>query len=148
MSRSKWDIPVAGRTAEETKTAVQKWFSEHNIKLVESKPDSIKGRWGHGYIAASKYFQVSFRPVEGGVIAQVEGWISPFEMGEQELSTGPWYTMGGIPRIEGWIATEKLLGALQAFSKKPSRFCPFCGQGVLAESANFCPNCGKPLTTK
>ena len=62
MGRTKKDIIVTGRTAEEARTAVQKWFSESGIAVIENTPNSIKGRWGTGFLTASKYFQVSFLP--------------------------------------------------------------------------------------
>jgi len=66
MSRTKKDIIITGSTAEEVRTAVQKWFSEKGVTVTENRPNSIKGRWGTGLLTASKYFQVSFLPTDGG----------------------------------------------------------------------------------
>ena len=143
MSRTKKDIMVPGRTAEEIRVLVQNWFAGNDVEVIDNKPNYIKGRWGIGLATAPKYFQVSFLPTQGGVIAQTEGWIGVYGISEQSFSATA--LMGGIPRREGWQAMERLWSTLQAFSKTPSRFCPACGRSIMAENVNFCPHCGKPL---
>jgi hypothetical protein len=111
MSRTKKDITVAGRTTEEVRIAVQKWFGENGVKVTENSPGCIKGRWGIGLATAPKYFQVSFTQTEEGVIAQTEGWITAFGLKDQEFSSSA--VMGGIPKREGWRAMERLWSMLQ-----------------------------------
>jgi hypothetical protein len=112
MSRTKKDITIKGRTIEETRAVVQKWFSENKISTTESTSNSIKGRWGTGFLTAPKYFQVTFVPTEGGVIAQTEGWMTWYWLKEQEFSASA--LGGGIPRREGWHAMERLWSTLQS----------------------------------
>ena len=118
MSRTKKDINVAGRTAEEVRTSVQTLFNENNINTIESTANSIKGRWGIGFLTAAKYFQVSFAPMEGGVIAQTEGWVSVYGVSEQDFKQSA-MSAGGIPRKEGWKAMERLWSVLESLSSKP-----------------------------
>jgi len=115
MSKTRKDITVTGRTAEEVRTAVQKWFSENGIKVQENAPTYIKGRWGSGFLTAGKYFQVTFKETEGGTIAQTEGWIAAFGMSDQEFSTHA--LMGAIPKREGWAAMERLWNMLKELAK-------------------------------
>ena len=68
MSRTKKDINVAGRTAEEVRTSVQTWFNENKINTIEGTANSIKGRWGIGFLTVAKYFQVSFAPIEEALL--------------------------------------------------------------------------------
>lgn len=68
-------------------------------------------------MTAAKYFQVSFVPMEGGVIAQTEGWVSAFMVSEQDFNPSSVFA-GGIPRKEGWKAMERLWGTLESLSKK------------------------------
>ena len=112
MSRTKKDITIKGRTIEEARTIVQKWFSENKIETIESTANSIKGRWGVGFLTAPKYFQVTFVPTEEGVIAQTEGWMTWYWLKEQGFSSSA--IGGGIPRREGWRAMERLWSTLQS----------------------------------
>jgi hypothetical protein len=143
MGRTRKDIIVAGRTAEEIRGLVQNWFAANHVDVIENMPGYIKGRWGVGLATAPKYFQVSFLPTQGGVVAQTEGWITVYGVSDQDFSASA--LAGGIPRREGWHAMERLWGTLQWFSKAPSRFCPACGRSIMAETAKFCPHCGKAL---
>ncbi len=118
MSRTKKDISVIGRTPEEVKKAVQNWFSENKIKAIESNANSMKGRWGTGFVTAAKYFQVSFIPIEGGVLAQTEGWVSIYGINEQDFDPSTMLA-GGIPRKEGWKTMERLWSTLESLSVKP-----------------------------
>lgn len=120
MGRTRKDINVTGRTTEEVKTAVQKWFGENGVKVIENTPVYIKGRWGTGVATAPKYFQVSFTQTEGGVVTQTEGWITAYGIKDQEFSSSA--IMGGIPRREGWRAMERLWNMLQdlATTDRPS----------------------------
>lgn len=115
ISKTKKDITVTGRTAEEVRTAVQKWFSENGVKVMKNTPEYIKGRWGSGFLTAGKYFQVSFKQTEGGIIAQTEGWIAAFGLRDQEFSSHA--LMGGIPKRQGWRAMERLWNMLKDLAK-------------------------------
>lgn len=141
MGRTIRDIVVQGRNAEEIRALVQNWFAQNQVGVIENRPEHIKGRWGIGLATAPKYFQVSFLPTRGGIIAHTEGWISAYGVSEQDFSASA--LAGGIPRREGWRAIERLWGALQAFSIISSRFCTSCGSSV-AENVKFCTQCGKP----
>ena len=118
MGKTKKDISVTGRTAEEVRAVVQNWFSENKIDTVQSTNNSIKGRWGIGFLTAAKYFQVTFTPMEGGVIAQTEGWISAYGISTLDFKQSA-MSAGGIPRKEGWKAMERLWSLLESLSNNP-----------------------------
>ena len=115
MGRTKKDVTIMGRTVEEVKTAVQQWFRDNSVEVIEDTPDYIKGRWGTGILTAAKYFQITFAQIESGVIAKTEGWISAFMLSEQELS--PTALMGGIPKREGYMQMERLWGMLKELTR-------------------------------
>jgi hypothetical protein len=115
MGRTKKDITVMGRTVEDVKTAVQQWFRDNSVEVIENTPTYIKGRWGTGILTAAKYFQITFTQTEGGVTAKTEGWISAFMLSEQELS--PTAIMGGLPKREGYMQMERLWGMLKELAK-------------------------------
>ena len=144
MSKTRKDITVTGRMADEVRTAVQKWFSGNGVKVQENTPTYIKGRWGSGFLTAGKYFKVTFKETEGDTIAQTEGWIAAFGLSDQEFS--PTAIIGAIPKREGWATMERLWNMLKELSKKASRFCPACGQGIMVQNAKICPKCGNSLT--
>jgi hypothetical protein len=142
MSRTKKDIIVTGRGIEEIRSFVQNWFAQNSIDVIDNNPNYIKGRWGVGLVTAPKYFQVSFVPSQGGIIAKTEGWITIYGLKDQDFS--PSAIGAGIPRREGWGAMERLWKTLEAFSQMPSRSCPSCGKS-LNDDVSFCPQCGKQL---
>ncbi len=117
MGRTKKDISVIGRTAQEVKAAVQNWFDLNKIKTIDNSESSIKGRWGSGFLTAAKYFQVSFTPTERGITAQTEGWISIYGLTEQDFKPSA-LNAGGIPRKEGWRVMEQLWSMLESLSKE------------------------------
>jgi len=117
MSRTKKDKTVKGKNTEEVRAAVQNWFNENKIKTIQTNANSIKGRWGIGFLTAAKYFQVTFAPTEGGVTAQTEGWISVYWVAEQDFKQSA-MSAAGIPRSEGWKAMERLWSMLENLSKK------------------------------
>lgn len=118
MSRTKKEITVTGRTTEEIRTAVKNWFNENKIKAIESTANSIKGKWGTGFLTAPKYYQVSFIPIEGGVLAQTEGWVTIYGINEQDFAPSTMLA-GGVPRKEGWKTMERLWSTLESLSRKP-----------------------------
>jgi hypothetical protein len=140
MARTKKDILVLGRTADELRNLLMNWFAQNNVKVIENKENYIKGRWGTGFLTAPKYFQVTFTSVQGGITAQTEGWITVYGMADSGFS--PSALGAGIPRREGWSAMERLWNALQAFSQS-ARSCFYCGKGIENENVKFCPYCGK-----
>lgn len=142
MARTRKDITILGRSAEDVRGFVQNWFAQNKVSVIDNQAHYIKGRWGTGLLTAPKYFQVNFQPTQGGTIAQTEGWISIYGVSEQDFS--PTAIGGGIPRREAWSQMERLWNALQAFSQA-AKFCPFCGKGLESTEAKFCTSCGKQL---
>jgi hypothetical protein len=140
MARTKKDILVLGRSAEEIRGVVQSWFAQNSIGVIDNKANYIKGRWGTGFLTAAKYFQVSFAPAQGGILAQTEGWITVYGVADSDFS--PTALGAGIPRREGWKAMERLWSTLQAFSLA-AKYCPSCGKGLEDTNVKFCPYCGK-----
>jgi hypothetical protein len=141
MARTTKDILVLGRRPEEIRELVQSWFAQNKISIIDNQPTSIKGRWGTGFLTAPKYFQVTFQPTQGGIIAKTEGWITVYGLADSDFS--PTALGAGIPRREGWTIMERLWGTLQAFSQAP-QYCSSCGKGFESVNVKFCPFCGKP----
>ena len=126
LSRTTKDITIAGRGIEEVKTAVLKWFGENKVKVMVNNPDFVFGRWGRGILTASKFFEVTLEPIEGGVMAKTEGWVTGVTglrgaiiyLPEQDFSDST-FSYGGIPRKEGMKAIERLWNTLESLSQKP-----------------------------
>jgi hypothetical protein len=125
LSRTTKDITIAGRGIEEVKTVVLNWFGENKVKVMVNNPDFVFGRWGRGILTASKFFEVTLVPIEGGVIAKTEGWITGVTalpsaiiyLPEQEFNESA-FSFGGIPRKEGMKAIERLWSTLESLSQK------------------------------
>jgi hypothetical protein len=115
MGRTVEEIFVSGRTTQEIKDEVLRWFNQNNVETMENREDSVKGKWGTGIATAPKYFQVSFKPAQSGVAVHTEGWIGVYGVREQSFSASA--LLGGIPRREGWHAMERLWATLRAMSK-------------------------------
>ena len=119
MSRTRKDILVVGRGILEVKDAVQKWFDENKVEVIDSNASFMKGRWGTGFLTAPKYFMITFVPIEGGVKVQTEGWITVYWLKEVEFSSSA-AVAGGFPRREGMKALERLWSTLETLSKNLS----------------------------
>jgi hypothetical protein len=141
MARTVEEIFVSGRTPQEVRDEVFRWFGQNQVETMENSQDYVKGRWGVGLATAPKYFQVYFAPAQGGVTVRTEGWIGVYGVSEQSFSSSA--VLGGIPRREGWHAMERLWATLRAMSRI-TRVCPQCGM-ALSENVNFCQYCGKKL---
>jgi hypothetical protein len=144
MSRTRRDILVIGRSVDELKIAVKKWFHENHVTVICEETYSVKGQWGSGFLTGAKFFQVYFKPIEGGVVTMTEGWVTSF-FGEEIDYIANYTYWGGIPRREGWQAIERLWAMLQSYSLKPPQVCSACGQAILIQQSIFCQYCGKPL---
>ncbi len=128
MTRTTKDIFIPNVGIAEVKTIVLKWFKENSVKVLIDTPDYVYGRWGRGILTASKYFEVTLVPTEGGVTAKTEGWIAfippsfwPDARGyvpETEFSESGFF--GGIPKREGMKAIKRLWATLEALSKSPT----------------------------
>ena len=124
MSRTTKDITIAGRGIEEVKNAVLKWFGENKVKVMVNNPDFVFGRWGRGILTASKFFEVTLVPLEGGVIAKTEGWVTGVTalpsaivyLPKQEFNESA-FSFGGIPRKEGMKAIQRLCNTLESLSQ-------------------------------
>jgi hypothetical protein len=141
MGRTVEEIFVSGRNTQEIRDEVSRWFSQNQVEMMENREDYVKGRWGVGLATAAKYFQVYFKPAQGGVSVRTEGWIGVYGVSEQSFSAKA--LMGGIPRREGWHAMERLWATLKAMSRV-TRVCPQCGI-ALSEDVKFCQSCGKQV---
>ena len=118
MGRTVEEVLVSGRNLQEVKAEVLRWMDEWGISKVEERDDFIRGRMGipGGLgLTAPKYFEVSFRPNENGVLAHTEGWIGVY--GVSELSFSKSAFLGGIPRRKGWKTIEQLCNRLKSMSK-------------------------------
>jgi hypothetical protein len=124
LSRTTKDITIAGRGIEEVKTVVLNWFGENKVKVMVNNPDFVFGRWGRDILTASKFFEVTLVPIEGGVIAKTEGWITytprllPLSYVPETDFSESAFSYGGIPRKEGMKAIERLWRTLESLSQK------------------------------
>jgi len=118
MGRTVEDVLVSGRILQEVKAEVLRWIEEWGISKEEERDDFIRGRMGipGGLgLTAPKYFEVSLRPHENGVLVHTEGWIGVYGVSESSFSKSAF--LGGIPRRKGWKTIEQLWTRLKAMSK-------------------------------
>jgi len=79
----------------------------------------IRGRLGSASglgLTASKYFEVSFKTAQNGVMVHTEGWISIFGVSERSFSKTA-LAYGGVPRRKGWKVVERLWQRLKALER-------------------------------
>ena len=117
MGRTIEEVLVTGRNLQEVKAEVLLWIKEWGINIVEERDDFVRGRMGipGGLgLTAPKYFEVTFRPQENGVLVHTEGWIGVYGMSESSFSKNAF--LGGIPRRKGWKTIEQLWSRLKALS--------------------------------
>jgi hypothetical protein len=120
VGRTVEDVLVTGRNLQEVKAEVLRWLDEWGISKVEERDDFIRGRMGipGGLgLTAPKYFEVSLRPQENGVLVHTEGWIGVYGMSESSFSKSAF--LGGIPRRKGWKTIEDLWNRLKSMSNRP-----------------------------
>jgi hypothetical protein len=118
MSRTVEEVLVSGRNIQEVREEVLRWMEEEGIKKVEERDDFIRGRMGipGGLgLTAPKYFEVSFKPNQNGIMVHTEGWIGVYGVSEKSFSKGAFF--GGIPRRKGWKVIEQLWNRLKSMSK-------------------------------
>jgi DNA-binding HxlR family transcriptional regulator len=113
------DVFVSGRNLQEVNEEVMRWIKEEGISIELERDGFIRGRLGipSGLgLTAPKYFEVSFKPDQNGVIVHTEGWISLFDVSERSFSKSALLS-GGIPRRKGWKVIERLWKQLRTMSK-------------------------------
>ena len=117
MGRTVVDILVTGRELNEVRDEVSVWMYEEGLIVMEKRDDFFKGRLGvpGGLLTAAKYFEVTLKPHEKGVLVHTEGWIGGLGMKETDFSKNPFW--GRIPRKKGWRVMENLWNRLKALSK-------------------------------
>lgn len=119
QTRTVEDVLVSGRSLQEIRKEVLSWVREEGIKIEIEREDFIRGRLGipSGLgLTAPKYFEVSFKPDQNGVMVHTEGWISLYDVSEKSFSKKI-LTFGNIPRRKGWKVIEHLWKRLQMMSK-------------------------------
>jgi DNA-binding transcriptional ArsR family regulator len=118
-TRSIESVFVAGRNLQEVKTELHKWIADEGITTEMERDDFVRGRLGipSGLgLTAPKYFEISLKLQEDGVMVHVEGWISVFDVSERSF-TNAILSQGNIPRRKGYKMMQNLLAKLKAFSK-------------------------------
>lgn len=113
------DVLVSGRELQEVRAEIMRWIKEEKISVEVERDGFIRGRLGipSGLgLTAPKYFEVSFKPDQNGVMVHTEGWISIYDISERSFSKSA-LTTGGIPRKKGWKVIEHLWKRLRAMSK-------------------------------
>jgi hypothetical protein len=115
QKRTVRDIFVTGRHLQEVKKEVYRWIDKQGIILEAEKEDFFRGRLGTPSglgLTAPKYFEVSLKPKEDGVMVHTEGWISIFDVNERCFSKTA-LAFGGIPRRKGWKVMDKLWQSME-----------------------------------
>jgi hypothetical protein len=118
VGRTVGEIAVFGRQAQEVKNEVLRWMEENDIKKIEERENLVKGRQGTPVglgLTAPKYFEISLKPNQNGVVVHTEGWIGVYGVSEASFSSSA--LLGGIPRRKGWRLMEALWNRLKAMSK-------------------------------
>ena len=73
------DIFITGRCLGEVTEEVQRWVNDEGIAIEVSRDGFIKGRLGAPSglgLSIPKYFEVSLKPDQTGVLVHTEGWVS------------------------------------------------------------------------
>jgi len=117
MGRTIVDILVTGRDMKEVRDEVSVWMYEEGLILMDKLDHFFKGRLGvpGGLVTSAKYFEVTLKPDEKGVLVHTEGWIGGLGLKESSFSKNPF--IARIPRKKGWKVMEKLWNRLRAMSK-------------------------------
>jgi DNA-binding transcriptional ArsR family regulator len=113
------DIFVHGCGLKEVRDEVMRWIGEERIKVEVETDGFVRGRLGipSGLgLTAPKYFEVTLKPDQNGVMVHTEGWISVYDISERSFSKSATVS-GGIPRRKGWNVMEHLWERLRAMSK-------------------------------
>lgn len=119
QSRTIKDIRVSERTLTEVKAEVARWIREEKIIVEMDTEDFVRGRLGipSGLgLTAPKYFEVSLKPYQNGVLVHTEGWISLYDVSERSFSD-KLLISGNIPRRKGWKVMEHLWERLRTMSR-------------------------------
>jgi DNA-binding transcriptional ArsR family regulator len=119
QTRTVEDVLVSGRSLQEVREEVLSWVREEGIKIEIEREDFIRGRLGipSGLgLTAPKYFEVTLKPVQNGVMVHTEGWISLYDVSERSFSNRI-LTSGNIPRRKGWKVINNLWERLRALSR-------------------------------
>lgn len=119
-SRTVEDVIVSGRNIQEVRDQVTCWVRDEGITVEMESDVFVRGRLGipSGLgLTAPKYFEVTLKPDQNGVMVHTEGWISLFDVSERNFSKTA-LSSGGIPRRKGWQVMERLWERLRAISKQ------------------------------
>jgi DNA-binding transcriptional ArsR family regulator len=118
QSRTVKEIFVSGRDLNEVREEVMRWIKEEKIIVEMNTEDFFRGRLGIpsglGW-TAPKYFEVSLKPDQNGVMVHTEGWISLYDVSEKSFSNKILLS-GNIPRRKGWKVINNLWNRLQTMS--------------------------------
>jgi DNA-binding transcriptional ArsR family regulator len=112
------DVLVTGKEPADVAEAVRNWVVEEKIVIENQREGFIRGRIGvpSGLgLTAPKYFEVSWKPEQSGVLVHTEGWISLYDLSERDFS--PTAFAGRLPRRKGWAVMEHLWTKLHDLSK-------------------------------
>ncbi|MCL1977692.1 MAG: helix-turn-helix domain-containing protein [Candidatus Bathyarchaeota archaeon] len=119
QNRTVQDVFVSGRRPKEVKEEIQKWIREEGIVIEAEREEFVRGRLGipSGLgLTAPKYFEVSLKSDQNGVMVHTEGWISVYNVSERSFSNKI-LAFGNIPRKKGWDVINRLWQKLRAISK-------------------------------
>jgi hypothetical protein len=158
MKRTVRDISVVGRNDNEIREEIYRWMNSYKIKALEERKDFIKCRKGLPPpigLSAPKYFEITLKEANDGILVHTEGFTSVYGM---ENDFAPDALSGAIPRRKGYELITNLWRSLESMSsgsgaiRSPASSdqskdnCPNCG----AESVGtkFCVQCGEKIPVK
>lgn len=168
MGRTVRDIHVYGRGEGDVWNPVMEWMKA-NGGWVAGGPfagpqgSQVTIQMGAGIAQATRYFEIAWRPFQGGVSVHTEGYAKGLG---QEMDFNPGAIGGGLPRREGWRVINDLWNRLAWLSSQaappaapatapaptaspPAPIAPPAAPAAASAPAPsgdqvFCTNCGTP----
>ncbi len=116
--RTVQDIFVSGRHLQEVHEEIQRWANEEGLTVEVERDGFLRGHLGtpSGLITTPKYFEVTYKPDQSGVLVHTEGWIGIFGVSERSFSKTA-FAFSGPARKSGWKIMSRLWQRLKALSK-------------------------------
>jgi hypothetical protein len=103
---------------QEVHEEIQRWANEEGLTVEMEGDGFIRGRLGtpSGLVTTPKYFEVTYKPDQSGVLVQTEGGISIFGVRERSFSKTA-LVSAGPARKSGWKVMSRLWQRLKSLSK-------------------------------
>lgn len=167
MGRTVQDIAVQGRNIQDVRNEIMSWMNSVGAWIVDDRQTYIKIQDGVGIWEGIRYFEISLRQDQNGVVVHTEGYVKTLGS-ESDLSPGA--ISAALPRRKGFRAIQDLWNRLGHMSARgPQAQTPAPSQPTPAQAPPQqapapapqqrpppppppqppqypCQKCGKPLT--